>query len=90
MYATETANDASTNRGSPIRPARSSSPSAIHDGWKRVHIASPQNSPRSAAKANSSSASRAVVANGFSHSTCFPASRHARTCPAWSAFGVAT
>jgi hypothetical protein len=61
-------------RISPIVPAATICLSLAMCGSQRVHIASSTSSPRAAASDTSACASAALSVNGFSTSTCLPAS----------------
>ena len=63
-----------TMRTSPISPLRISSTSRAVCGWRRYMKASPMKVPARRAAWKAASASQAVMAKGFSTSTCLPAS----------------
>ena len=77
-------------RTSPSAPSAMSSRMRTMWGRYLVHIASSASSPRSAARSAISCASRAFTVNGFSTSTCLPASSTRRALPACSGCGVDT
>ncbi len=75
---------------SPSAPAASSSRSRTMCGRKRDHIASMRNTPLLRAAATSDSASAAVMVNGFSTSTAFPASMASSAASWWVGWIVET
>ena len=75
--------------GSPTRPSAISCRSRRKAGLNFIHMASMRKTPRSAASANRSAASAALVAIGFSTSTFRPASSACRVIAWWVAIGVA-
>ncbi len=73
-----------------MAPSAISAVSRLTTGLQYVHIASIRKRPRSRASATSSSASRELSVNAFSHSTCFPAFRQSAAASRCAECGVAT
>ena len=66
-------NQLCTARSSPIRPESTSFRTASHMGCNRYMNASIRRTPAAPHASIMRSASAAVIAKGFSHSTCLPA-----------------
>ncbi len=83
-------NQLCTERSSPISPEATSPRTASQEGCSRYMKASMSRTPSARQASIILSASAAVMARGFSQSTCLPALADAMAHSAWRWFGRGT